>query len=196
MVKEKVPGIRIEFSEEKPGILSLEARFFIEEGVRSKTFVSNAQIRAAIKEYRAKMSLRKETRKFLGRMHLIYEPETKTAIWESYYPFGSIPEQCFVKKGIASLLELIVDLEAKKRFLELKWFKHLCPNFLRQEQLSKRGLGGIKGKERYSYQEAISRLRGKIARDSRSALARRKRKERMQKLRKKLVNPVVRIFRR
>ncbi len=146
---------------------SFNVKFFVDEGKRSKTFISNREIREAIGQWEKATDQRGRYKNApLGEMYLTFNPKTNIARWLVYHPFGPgklSPERVkiFRGRGIAQLLEYSVVREMKRRFPTLKGFSHPLPRRLRQEQLEKRVLG-----TNYTYEEAINALRKKIAADT------------------------------
>ncbi|MDD5163881.1 MAG: hypothetical protein PHD95_06800 [Candidatus ainarchaeum sp.] len=154
---EKQLGIRIKYT-----IFGdrLRPDFWIEEGIPSKEFLTNQTIRKAIRELPYSFG------RHLGMMMLRKTPEKKdTAYWAAYYPFPDTRDRWLEKKGIAQLLEYRVLQKFRELHPTVSHVKHITPSQLRISQLQRRGLNP----EHYSFEEAIQKLRQKIAKDTRKA---------------------------
>ncbi len=165
-MKKQVDGIRINYSSTQREI---RAGFFVEKGVISENFISNPAIRKTIKENK---NLFKEKMQ-IGRMSLEINRTKKSALWEAYYPFY-FPEptkkigvgkyrEAFTGKGIASLLELKVLKEMKKRFSKINIIFHPMPAGPRMRQLENRGLQEKNSGFSYTYNKSIKKLTRTIA---------------------------------
>src|SRR3989339_512927 len=134
---QKVPGIMIKYRTGKAkgtGRPYLLAEFFIREGTRSKTFISNREIRERI-------NASKMIGKKLGWMKLSIYDNGKEALWSDYCPFSKSPkaEAAFSGRGIAEHLEYFVKKELKNVFPTVKYTSSIGSREARIEQLRKRG---------------------------------------------------------
>ncbi len=158
---EKVLGIKIGFVRRKDSSF-LNANFYIaKENSVKDNFFSNEEIQKGIEK--ALIGVEGDYKKlkgyFIGEMAIHFFPETKAILWTSYYPFDKsfVNMKNFLeKKGIATMLEDKVMVEAEKRFGEIKKVMHVNALVKRERQVNKRhGKKMIsRGRGTYSFKEA------------------------------------------
>lgn len=158
----KIDGIRIDYQQLGN---TLKAYFYVDNAqATAPDFVSNKEIRQAIRKSQF------NEKQYLGFMEL--DLIDNVGKWHFYNPFhGSHTNPIFSGKGIGGILEFRVMQEMKKRFPQLKKFKHVTTGRYRlsekrKSQLLKRGLDFYGLREGYVYETAVGLLRKKIANDT------------------------------
>lgn len=153
-----VPGLRITLDKTRLGYLRFN--FEVGLGASSKYFATNSQIRKAISTAKLPPGFQ------LGYYAIAENKSMGGGYWVSYEPFLGVKN--FNKKGIAQILEYRVLEKIKSDFPKIKrLWHHSRVTVEREEQLKKRGFSGrqlyLSG---YTVEEALLRLRQKIANDT------------------------------
>jgi len=166
MEKKVVPGIWVRYKTDKKSG-KIVATFFISQGIPSRSFFSNPEIRKAIKNFQR---IRKIDifGKELGYIRADFNNRNKTLILNRLYPFGSKIlefEEIFGKRGIAQLLENHFRRRAIKAFPLTKNVEEWEPSTERFKQTLKRRFMGSS----YSPEEWKSNLKTKIRNDTKKA---------------------------
>ena len=157
-----VPGIRILISPQKRGV-GIDVKFFIDQGVSAKDFVTNKEIRALIESNNLKQNYS------LGYAKLDYVKKYALAVFFSFYPFNAVPHLAKAKKGVGQLLEYRILEHFRKAFKGVEFIAHPSSNTLRENALYRRYDTKIlihEIKSDYSFDDALKYLRQKIARDT------------------------------
>jgi len=172
MREKTVSGIRVKF--ELFGNIEL-ARLYIWEGNRSEiknseeAFISNPEIRKAVKKYKEKRSA--DLGESFGNIGCSVSRDGKIMSWREYYPFVKYSAgKYFGGKGIAEMAEYFLMRRIEKKYPQIEKIKHNVERFDRGKQLLKRktkfrALFGIST----SFKEEMEKLMKKIASNRKKA---------------------------
>jgi len=166
---EERDGIVIRYGHEtlQNGADSLVAKFYIGKSSSNKNFLSNPEIREAIRKLRKRIDI--GPREYIGLINVTVAIKSREAKWALYFPLAEAAKEV-LNIGLPDKLELKVQAEARKKIPRIRSWFHRSPEQARKNQLIKREMSHP---FTYTHEEGLARLKTKIRNDTRTNRPRR-----------------------